>query len=110
MNKTRSFLLKSSILLIIGSIFLLSEHTNAQERLGERLDHREDFEMESVSGGDFRSYVSDHITEEDRWAYSMQTLGNFHNLMHEMMSHIARHGLTHSWKWNRRAAKPRIEL
>lgn len=49
--------------------------------------------MESISGGDLRSYVSDHITEDNGWAYSMQTLGNFHNLMHEMMSHIARHGL-----------------
>lgn len=77
---------------VVFFIFLFTGHVTGQGNSGIQLDHREDFEMESISGGDFRSYVSDIITEEDRWAYSMQTLGNFHNLMHEMMSHIARHG------------------
>jgi len=77
---------------IACSFLLFAGLSMAQSEAGEQLDHREDFEMESVSGGDFRSYVSDHIREDNRWAYSMTTLGSFHNLMHEMMSHIARHG------------------
>jgi len=83
--------IKSSIFITL-SFFLFAEYITAQNEHGERLDHRDDFEMESISGGDFRSYVSDNITEGDHWAYSMQTLGNFHNLMHEMMTHLARHG------------------
>ncbi|MCC5914585.1 MAG: hypothetical protein JJU46_09450 [Balneolaceae bacterium] len=67
---------------------LLCTQLSAQDHL----DHRDDFEMESMSGGDFRDYVSEYITEDSRWALLMVTLGNFHNLMHELMSHIARYG------------------
>jgi len=67
------------------------ESAYSQSGQTEGLDHRDDFEMESISGGDFRDYVSTHIIEADAWAYSMQTLGNFHNHMHEMMSDIAKY-------------------
>jgi hypothetical protein len=53
--------------------------------------HRDEFRMNFIGGGDFRSYVSDAVTEDDLWAHSMRTLGTFHNLMHEMMSDLARH-------------------
>ena len=55
------------------------------------LAHRDDFTMNSISGGDFRNYVSDMITEEDTWAHSMRILGVFHNHMHELMSEFAWH-------------------
>lgn len=56
---------------------------------------REDFAMNSVGGGDFRSYVSEQITdngEPAQWRHSMQTLGVLHNLMHEMMTDLALYG------------------
>jgi len=56
------------------------------------LDHRDDFRMDSISGGNFRDYIVEHIAEDDAWAYSMRTFGSFHNFMHEMMSAMARHG------------------
>lgn len=80
------FLYAFLILTVFGSSNVFS-----QVNQYDRLDHRDDFEMESISGGDFRDYVSTHIIEDDAWAYSMQTLGNFHNHMHEMMSEIARY-------------------
>lgn len=58
---------------------------------GDDLAHRDDFSMNSISGGDFRDYVSDAITEDDAWGHSMRTLGVFHNHMHELMSEYARH-------------------
>jgi len=100
-------LIKSTIYILL-SFFLFAEYITAQNESGERLDHREDFEMESISGGDLRTYVSDHITEDDRWAYSMQTLGNFHNHMHEMMSHIARHGMEERYENHIPDFQPRI--
>jgi len=48
--------------------------------------------MDSISGGNFRDYVSTHITETDRWALSMRTFGSFHNFMHELMTQLVRHG------------------
>lgn len=77
-----------NILLPLLITLLLCTQISAQDYL----DHRDDFEMESMSGGDFRDYVSEYITEDSRWASSMVTLGNFHNLMHELMSQIARYG------------------
>ena len=56
--------------------------------LAQPTPHRDDFQMNSISGGDFRNYITDVITEDDLWANSMRTLGNFHNLMHEMMSEL----------------------
>ena len=75
------------LVLLLGGVLPVT----AQSVNGE-LDHRDDFEMESMSGGDFRSYVSEHIPEDDQWAYSMRTLGNMHNFMHELMTEIAHHG------------------
>jgi hypothetical protein len=54
-------------------------------------DHRDDFRMNSVSGEEFRIYISRNITEDDIWAVSMKKFGTFHNLMHEMMSDLARY-------------------
>lgn len=71
------------IFLITGTVFGQSDSD---------IPHRDDFKMNSVSGGDFRSYVSDEITEENLWANSMRTMGTFHNLMHELMSDMARYG------------------
>ncbi|REL24254.1 hypothetical protein DYD21_18770 [Rhodohalobacter sp. SW132] len=73
-------------------LFLISDAVTGQQNRDRHLDHRDDFEMESISGGDFRTYIQNNIPENDSWAVSMQTLGNFHNHMHEMMTHIARHG------------------
>lgn len=56
------------------------------------LDHRDHYEMDSISGGAFRDYTSEHVTEDDRWARSMRTFGSFHNFMHELMSSMARYG------------------
>lgn len=56
---------------------------------GERLDHRDDFKMNSVGGGDFRDYISDNVHEDDLWAHSMRTFGTFHNHMHELMTLLA---------------------
>jgi hypothetical protein len=55
----------------------------------EPLDHRADFRMNSISDGDFRAYVSDHIHEDDRWGHAMRMFGTFHNHMHEMTTHLA---------------------
>ncbi len=48
--------------------------------------------MNSVSGGNFRDYVTDNSGEDDLWARSMRKPGTFLNLMHEMMSNQARYG------------------
>ncbi len=58
----------------------------------ERLDHRDDFRMNSISGGDFRQYISHHVVEEDRWGHAMHLFGTFHNHMHEMMTDLALYG------------------
>ncbi|TVP45135.1 MAG: hypothetical protein EA350_10025 [Gemmatimonadales bacterium] len=65
----------------------------AQGQTDGELDHREDLRMNSISGGDFRDYISRHITEDDRWGHAMRAFGTFHNLMHEMMSDLARHAV-----------------
>jgi hypothetical protein len=59
-----------------------------------RLDHREDFPMNSISGCDFREYISAHVHvhEADGWGHAMRMFGTFHNHMHEMLSALARHG------------------
>lgn len=54
-------------------------------------DHRDDFDMNSIGGGAFRDYITEHITEDDPWAISMKKFGTFHSLMHEMMSELARY-------------------
>ena len=56
------------------------------------LDHRDDYQMDSISGGNFRDYISAHILEDDPWAHSMRAFGSFHNHMHELMTQLARHG------------------
>ena len=48
--------------------------------------------MNSISGGDFRQYISDHVVEEDRWGHAMRLFGTFHNHMHEMMTDLALYG------------------
>ncbi|MDQ2078220.1 hypothetical protein [Marinimicrobium sp. ABcell2] len=53
---------------------------------------RDELPMDSMSGGDFRAYISKHIQEDDPWAQSMRTFGSFHNFMHELMTSMARHG------------------
>jgi len=60
---------------------------------GDEPDHRDALQMNSVSGGDFRDYISRHVTEDDRWGHAMRAFGTFHNLMHEMMSDLARHAV-----------------
>jgi len=69
----------------------LAVTTTAFGQNGDDLAHRHDFTMNSISGGDFRNYVSDAIIEDDIWGHSMRTLGVFHNHMHELMSEYARH-------------------
>lgn len=59
----------------------------------DRLDHRDDYAMDSLSGGAFRDYISEHIVEEDDWAHAARTFGSFHNFMHEMMTTMARHAV-----------------
>lgn len=54
-------------------------------------DHRDDFDMNSIGGGAFRDYITEHITEDDLWAISIRKFGTFHSLMHEMMSELARY-------------------
>jgi len=89
-ENTRSICFYCLSVLLFLSLFGL-ENATSQVNQTNQFDHRDDFEMESISGGDFRDYVSTHIVEDDAWAYSMHTLGNFHNHMHEMMSEIARY-------------------
>jgi hypothetical protein len=64
----------------------------AQAKPDSPLDHRDDYQMDSISGGEFRNYISAHIVEDDPWARSMRTFGSFHNHMHELMTRMARHG------------------
>ncbi len=68
---------------------LLATGTPAALEAQERIDHRDDFRMNSISGGDFRGYISDHIHEDDHWGHAMRMFGTFHNHMHEMMTHLA---------------------
>ncbi len=53
--------------------------------------HRADFEMNFIGGGEFRQYIMDHVVGDDLWAASMRAFGTAHNLMHELMSDLARH-------------------
>ena len=59
----------------------------------ERLDHRDDYVMDSISGGAFRDYISEHVLEQDAWAHATRTFGSFHNFMHEMMTTLAHHAV-----------------
>jgi len=61
----------------------------------QRLDHRDDFRMNSISGGDFRDYISQNVGEADRWGHAMRMFGTFHNQMHEMMTELALYGAEH---------------
>lgn len=54
--------------------------------------HRDHFEMNFIGGGEFRQYIMDHVEGEDLWSQTMRVFGTTHNLMHELMSDIARHG------------------
>lgn len=55
--------------------------------------HRDDFTMNFIGGGEFRQYIMDHTKGPDRWSQTMVTFGTTHNLMHELMSDMARHGV-----------------
>jgi hypothetical protein len=80
--------MRYAVLFIV--LFLLPWGAYAQ--LGtdaDRLDHREDFDMNFIGGSDFRNYISGHVHEDDRWAHAMRTFGTFHNHMHEMMTLMA---------------------
>ncbi len=77
---------------ILYSIILAVAFSFTGPASAQQLDHREDYRMNSVSGGNFRDYVTENIDEGDLWARSMRKLGTFHNLMHEMMSDLARYG------------------
>jgi len=72
----------------LALLFTLLSPVEAQQRL----DHRDDFRMNSISGGDFRDYISAQVTEDDRWAHALRLFGTFHNHMHEMMTDLALHG------------------
>ena len=74
------------IVMIVAAFFFFAPGA------AQQLDHRDDYRMNSVSGGSFRDYVTNNIEEDDQWARSMRKLGTFHNLMHEMMSDLARYG------------------
>ncbi|MCH8511887.1 MAG: hypothetical protein LAT83_09575 [Kiritimatiellae bacterium] len=78
-------------LILSFSMVMGPQMANADQ--DDRLDHRKDYRMESISGGAFRNYVSTHVTEDDLWARSMRTFGSFHNHMHELMSHMAKYGV-----------------
>ncbi len=76
-------------LVLVGSVGLAAAQPLAAQ---ERLDHRGDFRMNSISGGDFRQYISDHVHEDDRWGRAMRMFGTFHNHMHVMMTDLALYG------------------
>ncbi|MCC5845473.1 MAG: hypothetical protein JJU05_14585 [Verrucomicrobia bacterium] len=79
--------------LILGLIMSLTVFADPPDMPEGRLDHRDDYRMDSISGGAFRNYISSHISEDDLWARSMRTFGSFHNHMHEMMSHMAEYAV-----------------
>ncbi|MCC5840396.1 MAG: hypothetical protein JJT96_09735 [Opitutales bacterium] len=56
--------------------------------------HRDDFVMNFIGGGEFRQYIMDHVTGPDVWSQTMVTFGTSLNLMHELMSDVARHAET----------------
>jgi len=76
---------------VITAAILIPGHAAGSDGL----THREDFTMNAVGGGDLRDYVSEVVTEDDPWATSMRTLGTFHNLMHLMMTEMARYDAVH---------------
>jgi len=76
----------------LGVMATLPFAAPASTEAQDRLDHRDDFLMNSISGGDFRDYISDHVLEDDRWGHAMRMFGTFHNHMHEMMTDLARYG------------------
>lgn len=82
------FITRGVVLFALSSILAATAYGSQESRL----DHRDDYRMDSISGGDFRDYISSHITESDRWARSMRTFGSFHNHMHELMSYMGRYG------------------
>jgi len=87
MKSTSIFL----ILLFTLSFLLPADFAHAVQHDDKDFNHRDSFVMNSVGGGDFRSYILDNVTEDNSWAYSMRTFGIFHNLMHELMSDLVRY-------------------
>ncbi|MCH8558130.1 MAG: hypothetical protein LAT84_09920 [Balneolia bacterium] len=79
------------LLIILLSPALLFAQSESES--GKDFNHRDSFYMNSIGGGDFRTYITSHVTEEDTWAYAMRSFGIFHNLMHEMMSNMVRYDL-----------------
>ena len=88
LSHSAHYAILTMLLFLLGGTPAGIDHQDRQDRL----DHRSDFIMDSISGGNFRDYVSAHITEDDRWARSMRTFGSFHNFMHELMTQMVRHG------------------
>jgi hypothetical protein len=79
--------------IVIGISFtlILFPGTSMSEDNERRMNQRDNV-MDSMSGGDFRTYIEKYIREDDPWAQSMRTFGSFHNFMHELMTAMARHG------------------
>ncbi|TVP79801.1 MAG: hypothetical protein EA352_00505 [Gemmatimonadales bacterium] len=74
----------------LATVVLVPHTALAQAPVAEQ-PHRSDFVMNFVGGGDFRSWVSEVVEEDTRWAHSLRTLGVLHNHMHELMSDLAAH-------------------
>lgn len=53
--------------------------------------HASDEPLNFVTGGQFRSYVQQHVKETTPWAYSMRSFGTLHNQMHDMMGRYGHH-------------------
>jgi len=73
--------------------FQSSRAEGGEKHRVKHIDHRDDFSMNFIGGGAFRSYISDNVKENERWVRAMQKFGIFHDLMHELMSELAWHHL-----------------
>lgn len=88
MTARRAIALSTAASALLG-LCLVSASAPA-ERIDE-LVHRDELRMNFIGGGDLRSWVMRHVTEDDLWAESLRALGTFHNHMHELMTTLARH-------------------
>lgn len=55
----------------------------------EEIPQRDDMEMNSIGGGEFREYVLEYISEGEAFYRPMRTFGTVHNVMHQMMTELA---------------------
>ncbi|WP_114748983.1 hypothetical protein [Pleomorphovibrio marinus] len=76
-------------IVLVTTLLIIPPPSLAQDAIS--LSHRDDFKMNSISGGNFRDYISEHVKESDTWAISLRKFGTYHNLMHEWMSEWARY-------------------